>query len=165
MLAWHRDAYYEALNSLKYWVDKFNAATGINLKLETEEPFVFFNKSRLGGYVWPHKYNNRVFLNGPLFLANKEKYHNETIPHEVAHLFQNVLYPKDSTHGIGWQKLMRLVGLSPKRCHNYDITVAVVTFKYICACRKHEVSKVIHNKMVRGQRRICCKCRSTLVKL
>jgi len=99
------------------------------------------------------------------FLANKEKYHNETIPHEVAHLFQNVLYPKDSTHGIGWQKLMRLVGLSPKRCHNYDITVAVVTFKYICACRKHEVSKVIHNKMVRGQRRICCKCRSTLVKL
>jgi SprT protein len=151
-----------AMNKIEESVDRLNQATGIDLRLATNEPLVFFNQSRTAGYVWPSRYSNRIFLNWPLFQANTEDFCNRTIPHEVAHLFQNFLKPTDSKHGPVWKSLMRKIGLEPTRCHSYDTTICArdESFTYICTCRKHRISKIIHNKMIKGQQRRCKHCRT-----
>lgn len=142
-----------------------NEATGKNLTPSQNEPLVFFNKSRTGGYVWPSRYGNRVFLNWNLFKENTEDYLRQTIPHEVAHIFQRAISNTDRSHGPIWKSLMRKIGLQPQRCHNYDTTTAAryEMFTYICNCQKHRVSKVIHNKMLKGQTRTCRRCKSKVV--
>ena len=161
----HPELVAKAVESIRFWFDKFNGITGLNLSMENDEPVVFFQSSRVGGYVWPRKYNNRVFLNAPLFIANVEEYLNDTIPHEVAHIFQLAINPPSADHGPERKRLMRLASKDPTRCHRYDITVAVKTYRYICSCKKWNVSKILHNKMQRGQRRICNSCRKNLIPL
>ena len=150
-------------NRVAECIAKFNAITGANIELENDEPIVFFEKSRTAGYVWPNKYGNRVFLNAPLLETNEEDYMRETIPHEVAHIFQTKLKASDPVHGPFWRGLMRSIGIAPQRLHNYDVSVAVKTFKYVCSCRKFDVSKILHRKMQNGQIRRCKSCRKNLV--
>lgn len=143
----------------------FNQITGKNLRPADSEPLVFFDSSRTGGYVWPNRFGNRVFLNWTLFKENTEDYLRQTIPHEVAHIFQRNISSSERSHGPIWQGLMRKAGLRPDRCHTYDTTRSsrYEVFTYICKCQKHRVSKVIHNKMRRGQIRKCKNCRSEVV--
>ena len=150
------------MDKIEESIERLSQVTGKSLQLAPVEPLVFFNQSRTGGYVWPRRYGNRVFLNWPLFKANTEDYLLRTIPHEVAHLFQSLVAPKERAHGPVWQSLMRKIGLQPIRCHSYDTTISAryETYTYICTCQKHRVSKIIHNKMLKGQKRRCRSCKS-----
>lgn len=154
-----------ALDKIEECFELFNKVTGKNLVLAPVDPLVFFNQSRTGGYVWPNRYGHRVFLNWVLFKENTEDYLRQTIPHEVAHIFQRAIAPNERSHGPVWQSLMRKVGLQPRRCHNYDVSTSAryEMFTYICTCQKHQVSKVIHNKILKGQKRYCKNCKSGIV--
>jgi SprT protein len=157
--------YNLAMQKIRECFALFNQITGKNLQIPDSDALVFFNQSRVGGYVCPARYGNRVFLNWPLFKANTESYLNQTIPHEVAHIFQRSISSTERSHGPIWQGLMRKIGLRPDRCHNYDTTVSAryETYTYICKCQKHKVSKIIHNKMLKGQKRTCRACKDTVI--
>ena len=144
------------------------------LKLKINVPFdgvQFFKKSKVAGYVKPFD-NSIVYLNLELLKANIQAFANDTIPHEVAHILamkyivkRNL--PAESHHGKTWKMIMKKVyGLEPLRCHymNTDgIGKKVKKFKYICACSKHEIGVVRHNKIEKNKRAYkCLKCFSTL---
>lgn len=162
----------EALDCAQKCFDKLNSLLSVDLKLETSEPIVMFKDSKTGGYVWPQKFGNRVFLNWVLLKENKEDYINGTIPHEVCHIFQRHLYPRSSSHGVEWKRLMQMVGLEPKRCHSYDVQNAgrdskKATFTYICKCQKHQLSAIKNRRFLTGVvgGYNCRKCKTSIVPL
>lgn len=105
---------------------------------------------------------------------NKEDFLTSTVPHEVAHYVDDEVYGnkyvnnRRQVHGPRWQYIMtRVFGLNPHRCHNYDTSVTITKqqsrHEYTCGCRTHMVSTTIHNKMLRGQNRICLYCKQKIV--
>ena len=131
----------------------------------TDQMLVFFSGSTTAGYVHPKRFGNRVFLNLTLVQENEAEFMRETIPHEVAHIFQMHINERSPSHGTLWKRLMRQFGVKPQRCHRYDTTRATknkMTYKYLCNCRVHRVSVIIHNKMVKGQKRHCKLCKKTI---
>ncbi len=113
--------------------------------------------------------------------GNCEDMLNNTLPHEVAHCIAPVLYNpwkhgNDTKngwgHGRAWKDTMRLLGLEPTRCHQYN-TDGVTTrnkskltreFVYKCGCREHNLTKIMHNRFQLGQyTRLHCKsCKVSL---
>jgi SprT protein len=126
----------------------------------------FFNRSTDAGYVITSK-DNCVYLNYDLFLKNKKRFLDEIIPHEVAHLAAHALSPEENPHGGTWKMVMSSIfDLKPERCHSMDtkgIGKIMRKFVYICACRKHEIGVVRHNKIESGRKFRCTKCQKELV--
>lgn len=100
-----------------------------------------------------------VRFNAVLLTENVEDFLGRTVPHELAHLLTDRLYPramntgvtysggrfrrrKRSVHGWEWQSVMRTLGISdPTRCHNYDVTNARVKkqrFQVMYRCTRCE---------------------------
>jgi SprT protein len=101
--------------------------------------------------------------------SNKQDFMDNTVPHEVAHIIQFVLYPRSSAHGYEWKSIMtRVMNISPDRCHSYDTSVTVVkkqtTHLYSCGCGKEfNVTQTMHNKILKGSNRVCARCRGRLI--
>jgi SprT protein len=109
-------------------------------------------KGRVAGYAYYKQY--RVDFNAGLLLENIDDFIEQTCAHEVAHLITDVVYPEAHTrsraaystrgkrqpHGPQWQEVMRVLGVEPKRCHNYDTTNVVrrksTTREVKCQCCK-----------------------------
>lgn len=96
----------------------------------------------------------------------------ETAAHEVAHVIVRHLQRSPrytmqydgKPHGKLWKHVMRKVlDTEPSRTHNYDVSHAR-PFIYTCGCvgKQFNLSKIIHNKMLRGQRRYCKTCNDDL---
>lgn len=86
-----------------------------------------------------------VNFNPVLLSENTEAFLGRTVPHEIAHLATELIYPhahvatwgkKRSPHGIEWASIMTTLGAPVSRCHSYDVTNAKVkrktTYKYVC---------------------------------
>ncbi|WP_201245780.1 SprT-like domain-containing protein [Halochromatium salexigens] len=87
----------------------------------------------------------------------------ETIPHEVAHVLAYQCHgPGIRPHGAEWQRIMRMLGAEPTRCHDYDVsgleTRTLHYFDYHCGCMAHRLSSIRHNKVAKGQRYLCKRC-------
>jgi len=99
----------------------------------------------------------------------KDKF-NRTLIHEFAHILQFTNYPNSKPHGREFKMLMRKLGESPSRCHNYDLKSTIPgytaknTFTYRCRCRTFQASKIRHNKILRGHSYICNVCKATIIK-
>jgi SprT protein len=147
-------------------LDKANNHFNLNLSCVGVK---FFRKSKTAGYVIPGR-DNIVYLNIDLFKANFAHFINDTIPHEVAHLFAHhfntKLKKKEGIHGSTWKTIMsKIYGINAKRCHELDLSgidLPKSKFKYICLCKKHLVGDIIHNKIEKGSRYECQKCKSSL---
>ena len=73
-----------------------------------------------------------IRLNAVLLLENVDDFIERTVPHELAHLACDKIYPeahirirgaKREPHGLRWQEIMRALGVSEvTRCHSYDTT-------------------------------------------
>jgi predicted SprT family Zn-dependent metalloprotease len=110
----------------------------------------------------------RIRLSIPLWDRVDEEKHKNTVIHEVCHLLNPIINGRGvSHHGTGWQRLMRICGQNPTRCHKADRTglarhmPRVATAK--CRCRTHKLTKILLNKMLRGLTYRCTKCRTPLV--
>lgn len=88
-----------------------------------------------------------VKFNAILLIENFEEFLEDTVPHEIAHLITEKVYPeahrrawggKSSPHGDQWKSVMRVLGADPSRCHSYDVTNARVretaSYEYQCQC-------------------------------
>ncbi len=95
---------------------------------------------------------------------------NSTVPHEVAHYIVHCLHGlhRVKPHGGEWLAVMADFGADPSVTADFDLTGiptrAQRRFRYLCACREHEVSTRRHNVMQRGQAHYECRlCRGPLV--
>jgi SprT protein len=99
---------------------------------------------------------------------NLTEFLNDTVAHEIAHLFQRKMYPTSKPHGVEWKLVMMKLGYEPTRCHHMDTqSVAKVVHKtvhvYKCNCMEHNMSNLKHKKIVAGRGYSCTKCKSRLV--
>lgn len=125
-------------------------------------------RGRVGGIA--RVTQNIIDFNSVLLMENLDHFIDSTVPHEVAHIIDHVVYGfqhngrKAIHHGRTWKMIMRIFGVDPNRCHTYDVTNAAVKnkakFHYVCKTCKRDifVSSVIHNKIRRGQHRYCVRC-------
>jgi SprT protein len=136
-------------------------------KILTAIPFnqISIEIKRLGktsGIAYLH--TNKIELNSDYFKTERDSMLNRTLPHELCHLVAWHLC-QDRGHGRYWKYCMRLLGLTPNRCHTYDSTHATLRhhrkFVYGCSCtgKEHMVGIKIHNKIgIFGKNYTCKQC-------
>ena len=133
-----------------------------------EDPKVLFDvKGTNGGCAnyqdWSVHFNLDIAKN------NLEHYLKQTIPHEIAHLVDYRVF-KGWGHKKSWKLVMSHVfGLSPDRCHNYDISEVKKkkydTYAYVCICpeERYIFKSNMHKKIQAGRNFKCKKCMARLV--
>jgi predicted SprT family Zn-dependent metalloprotease len=152
-------------DSYLFWIDKANKLFGFNHipELKLEECSI---RSRAG------EANLNFVRLSPFFLIqNTEEMLNQTIPHEIAHSIQVWKYPHAKQwHGPEWKGIMRAMGLQPTRCHSFDVSNNLKRhvprgYMYFCPdCnQKFNLTIILHNKIIKGQYRICLKCKKRLL--
>ena len=105
-------------------------------------------------------------FNVPIAIQNVDVYIKQTVPHEVAHLIEFVLYGCIG-HKRNWKTIMSLVfGLQPLRCHSYDTSEYKrnrTKYVYKCNCSEHWISAIRHNRMHNGITTYRCRnCRTPI---
>jgi SprT protein len=106
-----------------------------------------------------------IRLNLTLLRENRQDMLENTLPHEIAHCVVAARYPRAKAHGYEWERVMRLLGLSPTRCHNYETTPARIhkKFEHHCLCPEpHLVGSAVHNRILAGKYYYCRKCKARL---
>jgi len=140
-----------------------------------EKPSIKYTKR--GTTAGTASYRNwEINLNSVLLIENLEEMLRRTVPHELAHLIAYTVsrkYPYEKRikpHGHEWQSVMRILGLDPSRCHNYDTTNSRVRrqfrYRYQCGCSDGCLAGPgVHKKIQRGTMTYTCKlCRGKLKK-
>lgn len=105
---------------------------------------------------------------------NWQDYVQETIAHEVSHVIAFAVAAHHKTkyppHGKQWKYIMKTLGYTPSRTHDYDVSAAqnkaTRTWNYKCECNTYKLSRVNHKKIVMGEPRTCpiCDCELRLAK-
>lgn len=113
-----------------------------------------------------------VEFNAALLTENVDEFIETTVPHEIAHLITDLVYPeahsraygkKRSPHGAEWRSVMRTLGVAnPQRCHTFDVA-SVSNRKprteYLCvACGKQYMLSAKMIGMIMGGSVRRCKC-------
>lgn len=88
----------------------------------------------------------------------------EILVHELCHLSTSLRWPRSRPHGMRWQKLMRICGFEPRRCHTLKPTRKFLhrTWELHCGCGSHHVTTRIYNRIQRGNRYRCLRCKNPL---
>jgi SprT protein len=118
--------------------------------------------------------DNHIKLNIDYFAKYHKDMIEQTIPHEIAHVVSYQLYGyKGLGHNNYWKHVMRKMaplGVIVSRCHTYDVKDACLRkvnkpHKYVCKCKDpvHNLTNLKHNKILRGARYTCMKCKTHLV--
>jgi SprT protein len=127
-------------------------------------PTVSFDlRGKKGGQAFLTK--NHIRLNSVLLAENAEKFIEQTVGHEVAHLATHAKHGRGiSPHGDEWQAMMRAFGLEPLRCHRYDTTNSAVgeSFAFVCGCATPHLLGTRTLKSGLAGRRKCKKCKEIL---
>ena len=116
-----------------------------------------------------------INVNYVLLKENIEHFIKQTLGHEYAHLITDQLYLKNhikerpTAHGHDWKRVMRRLRLNPDRCHSYDTTNAggkkQRQWKYYCKCPKPmTISTTIHNRIKKGRKYRCNKCKTQITR-
>jgi len=110
-----------------------------------------------------------LYFNLILAENNLLDFFNDTIPHEIAHLYQRKFYPDSKPHGIEWRDIMLEGDYNPLRCHSYDTQIIKQArkpknkFVYICNCGKtFKLTECLHNRIKKGSGRICKTCKGKI---
>lgn len=118
-------------------------------------PIVFYSSGTTAGWAKYHPYYNIEF-NAYLIQNNWDTMVNSTIPHEVAHLVDHMIYGRSSGHGIRWQKIATALGdtNTGERLHTMKTKRARRTkrHQYVMPSGREEwISTTIHNRIQGGQ--------------
>lgn len=151
-----------------------------HFKINFKKPIISFNvRGTVGGTADYRKWE--VNFNPVLLTENVDAFIARTVPHEVAHLATELVYPhahrrtfgtKRQPHGPHWASIMTLLGADATRCHKYDTTNAHVkrttSYEYKCQCCGINITlgPKRHAKMVKNPNHYThSKCGRTLGKL
>jgi len=125
-------------------------------------------RGQSAGHYYPAQ--NLIRFNSHIAARNFDHFVKQTVVHEVAH---HIVYQltrrvgiKPRAHGAEWQAIMQRFGLSPDRCHDYDLSnipsKQQQRYPYQCACRQHWLSATRHNRVKKGFRYHCKLCQNLL---
>lgn len=110
--------------------------------------------------------DGRIRLNPVLLRENSADFLAQTLPHEVAHWVVFRWRPGAAPHGPEWRKVMSWLDAPARRCHGFNVDRARVRIlrrhAYICDCRAHEVSTILHRRIQNGAAYCCRACRGVL---
>ena len=107
----------------------------------------------------------QIRLNARLLLENGQRFIDEVVPHELAHLLVHRHFGRVEPHGKQWQYMMeKVLNVSANRTHRFDIiSVQGKTFPYRCSCQQHMLTIRRHNRIQRGETEYRCRqCREIL---
>lgn len=105
-----------------------------------------------------------IQLNSIMLNENGEKFINEVVPHELAHLITFQKFGKVKPHGQEWQYIMsEIMKKIPKVTHNFNIKRN--EYVYICNCQEHYLSPIRHNKIRKNKTSYQCRKCGTILKL
>ena len=149
-----------AMQRLQADVERSNQA----LQRQDEMPRLRFDlRGRCAGQALPGQWVIR--LNHSLLNQHGQRFVDETVPHEWAHLLAYAMHgPNIRPHGEQWRQIMQLLGCQPDVCHNYEVKPArqLRRHAYHCGCRAHELSSIRHRRVLAGQRYVCKHCGAVL---
>lgn len=99
----------------------------------------------------------RCGYNAHVFAQDMERFLNDTVPHEVAHIV--CLYTRtDMGHGATWKRVCRMLGGNAQRCYagegiQHKMVRTRKRYEYRATCGTLTmVSDVLHGKIQRGAR-------------
>lgn len=132
-------------------------------------PIRFKKRGTTAGTAHPR---NGLNFNPILLQENGQDFVDDTPGHELAHWICYHRYPiRVQPHGREWKSVMRALGQNPTRCHTFNVDNARVRrvarpYAYECDCYGskgiHHLTANIHNKIQRGQVRICKRCKARI---
>lgn len=122
---------------------------------------IYKKRGRVAGTACSDTYT--IDLNGVLLMENLDDFIFRTVPHELAHLIDCIMYPetrdagvvwtrrgmrrgKRSVHGPTWKRIMNILGAPISRCHKYDTTNSSVKKRsskkhvWVCGCGNGKVT-------------------------
>lgn len=122
------------------------------------------------GTAGTFRFSTRTFTFDPWFVERyTEDYIARTVPHEVAHMIQRILYPNaKQAHGPEFRRIMSALGAPTETHHNYDVTDAPGrhsrNHQYQCGCsgKIFNLTTRMHNTIINGNSRRCPTCLFTL---
>lgn len=132
-------------------------------------PVYFDLKGRAAGMYKVKKSQRMIRYNPHIFARYFSENLSTTVPHEVAHYVVDVLFGMRNTqpHGKEWKNIMALLDADASVTCNFDLkglpTKKYQRFDYICSCRTHELTRIRHNRVLKGTRYLCRHCKQELV--
>ena len=155
----------------KEWWDKFNVKC--NWHPSTPHypyPIIKYSlRGTVAGYATTTPTIMELNYNVGLAWENLKDFLDNTIPHEIAHIFTDRRCRNSKPHGREWQSVMRAMGLDATRCHDYDMTNAKARIVpkphiYACQCREHKVTELIHKRFKQrgGTYWYCTTCKAPM---
>lgn len=144
-------------------LDDFLGVAEAKLQITIPKPTVCFNqRGKIAGSA--RLQVNQIRLNPTLLTDNPDRFCQEVIPHELAHLIVYQLYGRARPHGKEWKSVMESVFKLPAQTrHDMDVSkVSGKTFSYRCQCGPVVLSVRRHNKVLRGQQYQCRACKKSL---
>jgi SprT protein len=132
-------------------------------------PVLFDLKGRAAGMYKVNRSQRMIRYNPYIFARYFSENLSTTVPHEVAHYIVDVLYGMRRTqpHGKEWKNIMGLFNADASVTCNFDLhglpTRHYQRFDYRCSCRIHELTRIRHNRILRGVRYYCRHCKEELI--
>jgi len=132
-------------------------------------PVIFDLKGRAAGMYKVNKSRRMIRYNPYIFGRYFSENISTTVPHEVAHYIVDVLYGmrKTQPHGKEWKAIMSLFNADASVTCNFDLnglpTRYYQRFDYTCSCRTHELTRIRHNRVLKGARYYCRRCKQALI--
>jgi len=140
----------------------FQASAALEFSFELI-PVVFNLKGKVAG-MYKVKQAQRVIRYNPYIFA---KYFIEnlktTVPHEVAHYVVDIIYGLRNTlpHGKEWRNVMAMFNVDSSVTCSFEMdgipTKQYKRYSYFCSCRTYELTKIRHNRALKG---VCYNCRN-----
>lgn len=132
-------------------------------------PVVFDLKGRAAGMYKIKKSQRFIRYNPYLFAKYFSDNMTTTVPHEVAHYIVDVLYGMRNTlpHGKEWKAIMAIFNADASVTCQFDLdgvpTKNYHRFNYSCLCRTHKLTRIRHNRVLKGMRYSCRSCKNELI--
>jgi SprT protein len=132
-------------------------------------PIYFDLKGRAAGMYKVNRSQRMIRYNPYIFARYFSENLSGTVPHEVAHYIVDILYGMRNTqpHGKEWKNIMALLNADDSVTCNFDLkglpTRHYKRFDYLCSCRTHELTRIRHNRVLKGIRYLCRHCKEELV--
>lgn len=137
----------------------------INSRLRTTAGRCFYQRTK-AGYICV-----KVDFNKTLMEANKTDFIVDTIPHELAHAMDKIVF-NNKGHGSTWRECFRAItnGREPTRCHSMDVSAVITkrakpkTTTMRCACKEWEFTPQRMAWVKKGKVYFCPDCKSNIIK-
>lgn len=101
-----------------------------------------------------------IRLNSVLLQENQQKFVDEVVPHELAHLLVYRRFGQAAApHGKEWRWMMEhVLEVSANRTHKFSVTsVQGKTYPYLCRCHSHQLTQRRHNRVMRREAEYRCR--------